>query len=1648
MSSNAIRQSVFSALNLLGFEAAAGVAVDTLFSKGVASANPKAFEAVAYFLLCQSGCRCVDAEVFRHCFPVCDRAQAREFRAAVAKALETLKKAGALPAALQIRRSFFDEQKGERFEHALLALSTHVLSCTMHADYSLSLPEQVANPTSATLLDIQSAIDDLSAKFIADTAVRDKETKDWIEYGSWLSDEFRRSLVDLEKLSVIKQEMESNPVFVDGEGVSDFKELIALHEKKLGSVRSLWKDCLHWIETNRDNMDLISSVMHNRANIHTIDGSDSRLEIPNELSEQFRKEIQAERIVPYTEDGMLELVSTVKLLGVSVKNVDETLQGTVFQNEHVLDEKIVNMKEQVDILKGIHSNSKAVRKQLVQKHEDLDSSVRQLKSERQQRENVENVEPTKPVILTKALKDNSSMTLAPVTPKLHIRDRISRTSNASHFKYPALPDGFMAATPDAVNLIRANVRSKLQKDESLHDLEAAHPEKPILSLKQPAKKAIYTPKHFTAPDTPLAAVLKADDSIFGKTPSKGSLSAAPDSSLKLKASGKLQSYPTRKKPSTASQLQKPKSIVSNTSIVSTPVKSASAAVAVKAKGKSLPVNHEDAVVDQIVQSIAMAASENKVRNTERKTVRFNDLSKDPFSALGTTGFQPRAEIARTPLKGSIRNTPLASNSNSKLPSQSKPSTPVSGNTPLASNSNSKLPSQSKPSTPVSVPNVSTPSLVKSVLKSNMTGAIGTSASGLVSSASPSRLANPSKNIKGTRSLVVSSSMRDTATNDSAKISAENDESHQAPSDWLHSLDESNNLLDEDIPDFMAREYPLAEDASMLEFPSYPAPLPTHDDLLEQIEESHQSLNQQKHLEPILKALPDQFEVSYHSLPSSIMNIEETLPTSTVALDRPSSVNTSGSCPRSDIFQNMSMANPLDEMSICRPQPSYCVDGEEGADNQGDEYDIFSSSSKFLLPAMKKSSLFTRTGAPEMRGNGCGDFSFMDSNNGVVGGNKELINDADFGDDCDDLSIMGELPPEAVANSEGDGEDLDGAMEFGEDDVFDSGVVEGELEYDAMYRLGNEFLECETPTTSGRFGLVREDVVATKAADSPPLAPVSMTTPSTAEVENVDASFTSVLPFEDSKLVAGNHDQSQIMDDTRIIEMVLANAAEMQVTPSLLGALAEVDANAFLGTSTEIEPLLEQQPRQVLEGEEEEVVFGADIALSSIRLSNSVVLSDEHVDHGEDEPQLDHTSDGATNDTFSSIQFSRISIPAKRDHDDDDVDDVDAEALEEAAVSSIHLSKSDEDEKTPLKPKNNTCSVLGNILTDSFVVWDTQDGGLQPLQNFPTPGPTELNQASAYLAATDDKFDDAEEDEGMDEIISLQTFDASVLPIVHIDTSPANALNALNLLDEVDDLVLGSDQEMEDASGFVSCKDHIASMVQIPAGHQTAVGELSTNIHPEVTSSFDRYAKSAHAQKSMSTLRLDSGVADGPEDLSEIPPGHPEPSHILLASSSLNESGALSLSMLEGNNSVAGSAVGLEQEPSFPVLSAVTALAAEADAYSQYGQSGELKLDDIEGGEDEGASQRLFSRHDEVVPGSDVGGKLLDGFLDWNKEKSGEFDYALGVDESGLLAEKSLGWLDDDRGFLAENEPSFLAEGDDNLLLEDEDEDEEEEEHDL
>ncbi|TPX78623.1 hypothetical protein CcCBS67573_g00161 [Chytriomyces confervae] len=690
-----MQHAVLNALQLLRFSESERhrlvVGVDALFARGSMSANPKVFEAVAHFLL-EVAAEAKEENVALQ-WPVIDR---RDFRNGFTKILETLKKTGALPAFLVIRRSCFDDCRGERYEQVMLALANYAVSSVMnnHSDYALHIP-----PSQEILASADSLVD----QFEELAVLRDEQIHTWINYGTKLSTDFTDALLEMDELSNTRKSLLDHPLIIDGHKYTTLEEIERIHGAKLKTVEALWHDTLSWIKTNEKNMETIASVLEDRNNKHSLHGDHVRFEIPQELSEKFRHDMQMDRIVPYkaasttvllgsaTADstsnmvaGDLDLVSMTKLWDYSVRYIHSALTENLLQDtekvNYAYDQVVANLSS----LNEVHQESKLVRSDLNVIQADLNSSIESLKTERKSRLCASPKQARQAGDPMRHALKSSSLTLAPETPKLNLRDRLNKKGKTSPFRHPILPDAFMAATPVAVSSLRASVRAKLfdavEKPSVIAPARESDDKgsKPMDQTSKRASSALEMNRPHGTPQglkststsfnfylsyclieslmlyvdgvTPLRRAVAAKAlngvgsrrasplSIDSPRPASARMSTdTPDSHQKGKQS---QRFPLRKKIPTKDEsskdLRKDKKNV----------------IGRNARPRRTVV---DAVVDQIVQSVADASSYDAVPRGspgDKKSVRFcdNESGQDPFSTLGSVAFHPRAEIARTPLK--------------------------------------------------------------------------------------------------------------------------------------------------------------------------------------------------------------------------------------------------------------------------------------------------------------------------------------------------------------------------------------------------------------------------------------------------------------------------------------------------------------------------------------------------------------------------------------------------------------------------------------------------------------------------------------------------------------------------------------------------------------------------------------------------------------------------------------------------------------------------------------------------------------------------------------------------------------------------------------------------------------------------------------
>lgn len=119
-------------LLLLGFspkEHAAGIFSNISFDESIFSHanNNKAFEATSYFLFNKLD-PVRTRSTFRYCWPLTDYGRhSREYRSAAYRWLEELRRENCLPGHVILRRSYFEDCRGERIENIMMAFSNFVL---------------------------------------------------------------------------------------------------------------------------------------------------------------------------------------------------------------------------------------------------------------------------------------------------------------------------------------------------------------------------------------------------------------------------------------------------------------------------------------------------------------------------------------------------------------------------------------------------------------------------------------------------------------------------------------------------------------------------------------------------------------------------------------------------------------------------------------------------------------------------------------------------------------------------------------------------------------------------------------------------------------------------------------------------------------------------------------------------------------------------------------------------------------------------------------------------------------------------------------------------------------------------------------------------------------------------------------------------------------------------------------------------------------------------------------------------------------------------------------------------------------------------------------------------------------------------------
>ncbi|KAI9028171.1 HAUS augmin-like complex subunit 6 N-terminus-domain-containing protein [Phycomyces nitens] len=178
---SSVADSFLANLKLLGFDPqvyATGIFFNIRFANDMFTRNAdnnKAFEITSHFLFSKLD-PVQTKKTFRDCWPITDyKRHSREYRAAAYRWLEQLKRDNYLLGPVVLRRSYFEDCRGEHMNTIMLAFSTHVLQRTIDreiaADSSLSsgmdeIPMRISHiPHVNSLEDASNSLQDLLGSY-------------------------------------------------------------------------------------------------------------------------------------------------------------------------------------------------------------------------------------------------------------------------------------------------------------------------------------------------------------------------------------------------------------------------------------------------------------------------------------------------------------------------------------------------------------------------------------------------------------------------------------------------------------------------------------------------------------------------------------------------------------------------------------------------------------------------------------------------------------------------------------------------------------------------------------------------------------------------------------------------------------------------------------------------------------------------------------------------------------------------------------------------------------------------------------------------------------------------------------------------------------------------------------------------------------------------------------------------------------------------------------------------------------------------------------------------------------------------------------------------------------------------------------------
>ncbi|KAJ3161174.1 hypothetical protein HDU86_007796 [Geranomyces michiganensis] len=217
----------------------------------------KAMEIIVHFLFVAIDAQAAQ-ERFAKCWPIIDRMQSRDFRIAIVKWFDALKRDGNLAADVSVRKSYFDECRGERFERALLALSNCALKQAITRECvsagGISVDENVSESCNAEIL--KAHIEGTRKQLFAESTQHSTlENQRCVQTDDLLS-EHRQISLRMTQVQTDRRELDTVLKDLFGEPITPAAALARI-EERIEQIAQEWQNLVRWVAANRENMHMI-----------------------------------------------------------------------------------------------------------------------------------------------------------------------------------------------------------------------------------------------------------------------------------------------------------------------------------------------------------------------------------------------------------------------------------------------------------------------------------------------------------------------------------------------------------------------------------------------------------------------------------------------------------------------------------------------------------------------------------------------------------------------------------------------------------------------------------------------------------------------------------------------------------------------------------------------------------------------------------------------------------------------------------------------------------------------------------------------------------------------------------------------------------------------------------------------------------------------------------------------------------------------------------------------------------------------------------------------------------------------------------------------------------------------------------------------